>query len=34
MMLDPIRDTHAARAATAQAIAALKAALHTGRKNS
>jgi acetyl esterase len=29
MMLNPVRDTHATRAATAQAIAALKAALHT-----
>jgi acetyl esterase len=33
MMLNPLRDTHAARAATAQAIAVLKAALNTGKAN-
>ncbi|MFI0451979.1 alpha/beta hydrolase fold domain-containing protein [Actinomadura sp. 6N118] len=31
MMLNPVRDAHAARAATAQAIAVLKTALHTGK---
>ncbi|MCO6004180.1 alpha/beta hydrolase [Actinoallomurus purpureus] len=33
MMLNPVRDTQAARAATAQAIAVLKAALHPGKVN-
>ena len=33
MMLDPVRDTQAARAATAQAIAVLQAALGTGKDN-
>lgn len=31
MMLNPLRDTHAARAATAQAVAVLTSALHTGK---
>jgi acetyl esterase len=34
MMLDPVRDTQAARAATAQAIEVLKTALHTGKAHS
>jgi len=34
MMLNPLRDTHAARAATAQAIEVLKNALNTGRAHS
>ncbi|MEV6157002.1 alpha/beta hydrolase [Nonomuraea sp. NPDC052129] len=34
MMLNPVRDTRAARAATAQAIEVLKAALNTGRAHS
>ncbi|MBF8185269.1 alpha/beta hydrolase [Nonomuraea sp. K274] len=34
MMLNPVRDTHAARAATAQAIEVLKTALNTGKANS
>ncbi|MGN9844626.1 alpha/beta hydrolase [Nonomuraea sp. H19] len=34
MMLNPLRDTHAARAATAQAIEVLKTALNTGKANS
>ncbi|MFC6879423.1 MULTISPECIES: alpha/beta hydrolase [Actinomadura] len=33
MMLDPVRGTRAARAATAQAVAALKFALHTGEED-
>ncbi|WP_433444198.1 alpha/beta hydrolase [Nonomuraea sp. CA-141351] len=33
MMLNPVRDTHAARAATAQAIQVLRAALNTGKAN-
>ncbi|GAA4206318.1 alpha/beta hydrolase [Microbispora amethystogenes] len=31
MMLNPLRDTHAARAATAQAVAVLRTALNTGK---
>ncbi|GGQ46698.1 acetyl esterase/lipase [Actinomadura coerulea] len=34
MMLDPVRDTHAARAATAQAIAVVRTAVHTGKGTS
>lgn len=34
MMLDPVRDTHATRAATAQAIAAVRTAVHTGKETS
>ncbi|MGW0198018.1 alpha/beta hydrolase [Nonomuraea sp. NPDC003201] len=34
MMLNPLRDTRAQRAATAQAIDVLKSALHTGKANS
>ncbi|WP_141585769.1 alpha/beta hydrolase [Actinomadura sp. WMMA1423] len=34
MMLNPVRDTHATRAATAQAIATLKAALNIGKESS
>ncbi|MEV1177192.1 alpha/beta hydrolase, partial [Nonomuraea sp. NPDC049784] len=33
LMLNPVRDTHAARAATAQAIQVLRAALNTGKAN-
>ncbi|MFI0405738.1 alpha/beta hydrolase [Actinomadura sp. 3N508] len=33
MMLNPVRDTHASRAATAQAVAALTFALHTDEEN-
>ncbi|ACZ91349.1 hypothetical protein [Streptosporangium roseum] len=34
MMLNPVRDTHAARTATAQAIDVLKTALNTGKVHS
>ncbi|MFD1547517.1 alpha/beta hydrolase [Nonomuraea guangzhouensis] len=34
MMLNPVRDTHAARAATAQAIEVLNVVLNTGKANS